>query len=353
MNPDTTLPLPGLPGLDGRFRRVRAVPGVGADAGTSRTWHYLDTADELAAIGVPIQGTILAVHGNPTWSYLWRKVVTASVEAATAGAPAWRVIAIDHLDMGFSERTGIHRPLAQRVADLSRFHRRPRARRPRRHARARLGWRHLPRLGGRSPRAARGCDDAQHRHPPSGGCPDSRAAASRRRARNARRLDGAHLGLPRHDPCARIAGARSGRQGRVSLALPGRVAPWRRRRFRRRHPRERPARELRRTRPDRHRRGSPHGSRADAVGTEGSDLRRPLPRRPRRPPAAREHPPVRGRGPHDRRRAPLRRRGADLAQRTRADGCRRRRSCRWRCGRNALGAAVRPAVAWPRRARRR
>ncbi len=121
MNPDTTLPLPGLPGLDGRFRRVRAVPGVGADAGTSRTWHYLDTADELAAIGVPIQGTILAVHGNPTWSYLWRKVVTASVEAATAGAPAWRVIAIDHLDMGFSERTGIHRPLAQRVADLSAF----------------------------------------------------------------------------------------------------------------------------------------------------------------------------------------------------------------------------------------
>ncbi|MBH0024406.1 alpha/beta fold hydrolase [Salinibacterium sp. SWN248] len=120
-----------LPGLDPRFSRVTAVPGSGLDAGLTRDWHYLDTGDELARLGVPVAGTILAVHGNPTWSYYWRELLTQSVQAAEAEAgagdgsgataPAWRIIAVDQLDMGFSERTGIHRPLAQRVADLTAF----------------------------------------------------------------------------------------------------------------------------------------------------------------------------------------------------------------------------------------
>jgi pimeloyl-ACP methyl ester carboxylesterase len=51
------------------------------------------------------------VHGNPTWSYLWRRVL--------AEAPAdIRVVAVDQLDMGYSERTGSTRRLAQRVDDL-------------------------------------------------------------------------------------------------------------------------------------------------------------------------------------------------------------------------------------------
>ncbi|WP_404434779.1 alpha/beta fold hydrolase [Microbacterium lacus] len=110
-----------LPGLDARFSRVKSVPGRGADAGLTRDWHYLDTGDELARLGIPIAGTILAVHGNPTWSYLWRKVVAESVRAAESGGPAWRVVAVDQLDMGFSERTGVRRPLAQRVADMGAF----------------------------------------------------------------------------------------------------------------------------------------------------------------------------------------------------------------------------------------
>lgn len=112
-----------LPGLDPRYSRVTSVPGSGLDAGLTRDWHYLDTGNELARLGVPIAGTILAVHGNPTWSYYWRELLTQSVQAAeaAAGAPAWRIIAVDQLDMGFSERTGIHRPLAQRVADLTAF----------------------------------------------------------------------------------------------------------------------------------------------------------------------------------------------------------------------------------------
>ena len=53
---------------------------------------------------------MLCVHGNPTWSYLWRRFL--------AQAPAgWRVVAVDQLGMGWSERTA-PRTLAQRVDDL-------------------------------------------------------------------------------------------------------------------------------------------------------------------------------------------------------------------------------------------
>ncbi|MGZ0711927.1 alpha/beta fold hydrolase (plasmid) [Coraliomargarita sp. W4R53] len=116
-----TLPPSNLPGLDRRFSRIQSVLGRDADAGAIRDWHYLDTADELERLGIEPVGTILAVHGNPTWSYVWRRIVANSVNAAEAGQPAWRVVAVDQLDMGFSQRTGIHRPLAQRVADLSAF----------------------------------------------------------------------------------------------------------------------------------------------------------------------------------------------------------------------------------------
>ncbi|MEX1079521.1 MAG: alpha/beta fold hydrolase [Homoserinimonas sp.] len=83
--------------------------------GTPRTWHLLDNAARLDALGATPAGTILCVHGNPTWSYLWRKLLSA----ATSATPAWRVIAVDQLDMGFSERTGSARGLPQRVSDLS------------------------------------------------------------------------------------------------------------------------------------------------------------------------------------------------------------------------------------------
>ena len=119
MSERATLPPPGLPGLDPRFSRIVAVPGRGEDAGLIREWHCLDTGDALAESGVAVAGTILAVHGNPTWSYLWRAFASESVRSACEGGPAWRVVAVDQLDMGFSERTDAHRPLAQRVADLA------------------------------------------------------------------------------------------------------------------------------------------------------------------------------------------------------------------------------------------
>ena len=54
------------------------------------------------------------MHGNPTWSYLWRTLLAAGSDPAHP----WRVVAVDQLDMGFSERTGTFRRLADRINDL-------------------------------------------------------------------------------------------------------------------------------------------------------------------------------------------------------------------------------------------
>jgi len=120
-----TLP-PPLPGLDPAWSRLVTVPG-GADdrpggaARPERTWHLLDTAGSLAELGVEPVGTVLCVHGNPTWSYLWRSVLSRSLDVARQGGPAWRVVAVDQLDMGYSERTAHEHRLADRVADLGRL----------------------------------------------------------------------------------------------------------------------------------------------------------------------------------------------------------------------------------------
>lgn len=108
-----TAPPPGLPGLDPAWSRL--LRARSAD-GTLRTWHLLDTGPLLEASGVVPVGTVLAVHGNPTWSYLWRDVVAASLDAPPERS--WRVVAVDQLGMGWSERPAGARRLATRVTDL-------------------------------------------------------------------------------------------------------------------------------------------------------------------------------------------------------------------------------------------
>lgn len=117
--------LPALPGIDPAWSTVVEVPRIADDAVgdaardvATRSWHVLDTGPELERSGHEVVGTVLAVHGNPTWSYLWRSLLAASLAQAGAGGPAWRIVAVDQLDMGFSERTDTVRTLAQRVADL-------------------------------------------------------------------------------------------------------------------------------------------------------------------------------------------------------------------------------------------
>lgn len=95
------LPPPDLPGLDPAWATL--VTATDAD-GVDRTWHVLDTGAK------PEGGTILCVHGNPNWSYMWRGIARSM--------PDWRVVAVDALNMGYSERTGAARRLADRITDL-------------------------------------------------------------------------------------------------------------------------------------------------------------------------------------------------------------------------------------------
>lgn len=97
------LPPPGLVGLDPQWSRLVT---TSESSGVSRTWHVLDNQIEDPT------ATLLCVHGNPTWSYLWRDLVAQA-------PPGVRVIAVDQLNMGFSERTGTIRRLEQRIEDLS------------------------------------------------------------------------------------------------------------------------------------------------------------------------------------------------------------------------------------------
>lgn len=113
MRTGASFPPSGLPGLASTFSRI--VTAAGAE------WHLLDTGPALEAAGITPTGTLLCVHGNPTWSYLWRRLVTEATDAAETNrdGAAWRVVAVDQLEMGYSERTGRFRRLADRVADLA------------------------------------------------------------------------------------------------------------------------------------------------------------------------------------------------------------------------------------------
>ncbi len=95
-----SLPTPGIDGLDPAWSRLVSVPSLG------RTWHILDNAVANPRL------TLLCVHGNPSWSFLFRNLLRDA-------PPDIRVIAIDQLGMGFSERSGTIRRLATRIDDLS------------------------------------------------------------------------------------------------------------------------------------------------------------------------------------------------------------------------------------------
>jgi len=90
-------------GLDPSWSRFVDVPG----ASRTHRWHLLDRP----AIGDhPSDVTVVCLHGNPTWSFLWSRLLQEL-------DPAYRVVAPDHLGMGWSDRAGT-RTYRQRVDDV-------------------------------------------------------------------------------------------------------------------------------------------------------------------------------------------------------------------------------------------
>lgn len=90
-------------GLDPAWSRTVDVP---SHDGSTYQWHVLDRAAVGGLGGV----TIVCLHGNPTWSFLWSRLLHEL-------SPSHRVIAPDQLSMGYSQRVGA-RSYADRVRDI-------------------------------------------------------------------------------------------------------------------------------------------------------------------------------------------------------------------------------------------
>ncbi|WP_025777116.1 alpha/beta fold hydrolase [Brevibacterium sp. VCM10] len=111
-----TIP-PQLPEWDPAWSRIVEA----ATGDETHEFHVLDTLPALTEAGVEPTGTIVALHGNPTWSYLWRRLASATIAAALSGGRAWRLIAPDQLEMGFSERLAHSSMPAPKSAEVRRI----------------------------------------------------------------------------------------------------------------------------------------------------------------------------------------------------------------------------------------
>ena len=90
-------------GIDPLWSRTVNVP---SHDGTTHQWHLLDRPGTNKDAPV-----VLCLHGNPTWSFLWSRLLNE----LNSG---FRVIAPDHLSMGFSEQVPT-RTYRNRVADIN------------------------------------------------------------------------------------------------------------------------------------------------------------------------------------------------------------------------------------------
>ena len=216
---------------------------------------------------------------------------------------------------------GSSRTLAQRVSDLGAFTDALALEGTDRDARSRLGRRRVPRVGGRPPATTRGrrcCSTLLCTSPEGVPIPAPLRVAGARGVLAAIHRDDTRL--PRHDSRARSPGTRAGSEGR----LPGaRIA------------RPRGARASATSSPTSPSTLAPEsfaelqriaaGVASLTVpalllwGPGGPDLRRPLSRRPPRPPASRRGAPLRRGGPPHRRGPPVCTVGTDLARRHRVD----------------------------------
>jgi haloalkane dehalogenase len=84
--PPIAPPLPDFIARQLPFDRTLYTLRQGPDAG--RRLHYIDSGD-------PASRPVLMLHGNPTWSFLWRKVIRL--------LPSYRCVAPDLLGLGLSD----------------------------------------------------------------------------------------------------------------------------------------------------------------------------------------------------------------------------------------------------------
>jgi len=78
-------------------------------------YYYRDNGLALHYVDEGRGAAVLMVHGNPSWSFLWRRLIRDL-------APDHRCLAPDHLGMGFSSRPEADKygfTLAERIDDLS------------------------------------------------------------------------------------------------------------------------------------------------------------------------------------------------------------------------------------------
>jgi haloalkane dehalogenase len=73
------------------WRELYPFAPYGIDVGSARM-HYVDEGPRLA----DARGTLLFVHGNPTWSFHWRRLISAL-------RTEYRCVAPDHLGCGLSD----------------------------------------------------------------------------------------------------------------------------------------------------------------------------------------------------------------------------------------------------------
>ena len=90
-------------GIDPLWSRTVNVP---SHDGTTHQWHLLDRPGTNRDAPV-----VLCLHGNPTWSFLWSRLLNEL-------SSDFRVIAPDHLSMGFSEQVPT-RTYRDRVSDIN------------------------------------------------------------------------------------------------------------------------------------------------------------------------------------------------------------------------------------------
>lgn len=77
--------------------------------------HFFETADgrmHFADTQSGTRGNVVLLHGNPSWSFLWRDLIKA------LAARGFRCIAPDHIGMGLSDKPQKYITLAERIAHV-------------------------------------------------------------------------------------------------------------------------------------------------------------------------------------------------------------------------------------------